>query len=145
MANPYYTSHYVYREFVYNTKIMLPRHYNLGDIICYGYNCNQTQELFHFFKELYKNDGLHVETGIGYFNTYADFRAFESYHCYSYALGAQDQASPKFSDRIIPNYFDDNDFRYSPEEKEDYFVFMGRMHRHTKGSELAIQIAQKCT
>ena len=31
-------------------------------------------------------------------------------------------------DVVIPNYFDLNDFTYAPEEKEDYFLFLGRVY-----------------
>ena len=105
-------------------------------------------------KSIY-NDIFHVETGIGYFNTYADFRAFESYHCHSYVMGHNNKSgkrpyggtspgAPSFSDWVIPNYFEEGDFDFSPNDKEDYFVYLGRMHRWTKGTEIAMQVSEKC-
>lgn len=86
---------------------------------------------------------LVVEPGVGYPDgAFAKFRAYESYaimHAY------QGQAKIKFSsnnfwhDAVIPNSFDLNDFKFSP-NKENYFLFLGRVS-DAKGVHIAAQIS----
>ena len=74
-----------------------------------------------------------VEPGIGYTHTYAPYKVFESYaiyHAYLTLAKAEScfvQPSEYERDAIIPNYFDPKDFDFTPELKEDYFLFVGRI------------------
>jgi glycosyltransferase involved in cell wall biosynthesis len=43
---------------------------------------------------------------------------------------------------VIPNYFDLDDFEYKPEEKEDYFLFLGRVYEG-KGTHIAIETTRE--
>ena len=43
---------------------------------------------------------------------------------------------------VIPNYFDLDDFEFRPEEKEDYFLYMGRVYEG-KGTNVAIEVTGK--
>lgn len=66
-----------------------------------------------------------VEYGVGYYGVFAKYRVFESYahmHCVYGKVGQWGQCY----DEVIPNYFDPMDFPFS-EEKEDYFLFVGRL------------------
>ena len=94
------------------------------------------------------NSLIIVEPGIGYKDTFCSFRVFESYNWMSYVYG-RGQMDPKegkrisqedgrFFDAVIPNYFDPKDFDYS-EEKEDYFLYLGRMVER-KGIQVVIDV-----
>ena len=88
-----------------------------------------TMGLYH--KPIADEVGLYltIESGIGYFGSYCNFRAFESAFMESYTYGAENGKNcpdGKFYDRIIPNYFVDSEFEFS-EEKEDYYLYIGRI------------------
>lgn len=85
---------------------------------------------------------LTCESGIGYFKSFAPFRAFESEFIKNYTYGAENGKHvllPTPNDRVIPNYFDPNDFEYR-ESKEDFFLFMGRII-YAKGITIAVKVA----
>ena len=88
-------------------------------------------------------DLITVEPGIGYAGGHwARFKIFESYamlHAY-YGLEGVGMCKNNFYDVVIPNYFDPDDFTYS-EEKEDYFLFLGRVYEG-KGIHVAIQVTE---
>ena len=90
-------------------------------------------------------DLICVEPGIGYAGGHwARFKIFESYaimHAY-YGLEAVGMCKNNFYDVVIPNYFDPDDFTFKPEEKEDYFLFLGRVYEG-KGIHVAIQASEK--
>lgn len=86
------------------------------------------------------NISLTVEAGIGYKDTFAPFRVFESYAWLHYIYGLQKQGDGKNYDCVIPNYFDPNDFEYS-DQKQPYMLYIGRMI-HRKGVEIAMQLAE---
>lgn len=84
---------------------------------------------------------LTIESGIGYNDTFAEFKVFESSAWMHTIYGRAGQENGKNYDCIIPNFFDVDDFEYS-EEKEDYILFLGRLI-HRKGIEIAIQAAER--
>jgi len=71
-----------------------------------------------------------VELGIGYSGVFSGFRIFESYAwmhtIYGASTGNASATDGKFYDTVIPNYFNPDDFPFKS-EKEDYFLFVGRM------------------
>lgn len=72
---------------------------------------------------------LTVESGIGYRGSYCEFRSWESTYIQYFTYGSEhprESINGKYYDRVIPNYFDTKDF-YLSEEKDDYFLFMGRL------------------
>jgi len=73
---------------------------------------------------------LTCEPGIGYRGSVAsNFRAFESAYIQNFTYGSEhpfECINGSYYDRVIPNYFDDNDIEFSA-EKEDYYLFIGRM------------------
>ena len=88
-------------------------------------------------------DMICVEPGIGYAGGHwADYKVFESYAIYHAYYGLQSVGMCKQSwyDVVIPNYFDPDDFEYS-EEKDDYFLFLGRVYEG-KGIHVAIQVTK---
>lgn len=90
------------------------------------------------------NDLIVVEPGIGYAGGhFARWKIFESYaimHAY-YGLESVGTCKQDWYDVVIPNYFDPDDFVYS-KEKEDYFLFLGRVYEG-KGINIAIQVTEK--
>ncbi|MCK4814735.1 glycosyltransferase, partial [bacterium] len=78
---------------------------------------------------------LTVESGIGYTDTFAQFKVFESYAWMHYLYGRDKVADGKFYDCVIPNYFDPKDFAYR-NKKEDYFLYIGRLIKR-KGVKIA--------
>lgn len=90
------------------------------------------------------NDLIVVEPGIGYAGGhFARWKIFESYaimHAY-YGLESVGTCKQDWYDVVIPNYFDPDDFVYS-KEKEDYFLFLGRVYEG-KGINIATQVTEK--
>jgi glycosyltransferase involved in cell wall biosynthesis len=89
-------------------------------------------------------DLITVEPGIGYAGGHwARFKIFESYAIYHayYGLPAVGHCKQDWYDVVIPNYFDVADFDYKPEEKEDYFLYVGRVY-DGKGVNIAIQATE---
>jgi glycosyltransferase involved in cell wall biosynthesis len=82
---------------------------------------------------------LTCETGIGYRGSVKDWwRAFESSYIQNYTYGYEGQLeciNGSYYDRVIPNYFDENDIQFS-NAKKDYYLFIGRMIAR-KGIETA--------
>ena len=89
-------------------------------------------------------DLICVEPGIGYAGGHwARWKIFESYAVYHayYGLESVGTCKQDWYDVVIPNYFDPDDFEYTPEEKEDYFLFLGRVYEG-KGVNIAVQATQ---
>ena len=89
-------------------------------------------------------DMIVVEPGIGYASGhFAPYKVFESYALYHAVLGAdaaETCGKMSWTDTVIPNYFDNDDFTYS-DEKEDYILFLGRVY-NGKGIDKAIKATQ---
>ena len=88
-------------------------------------------------------DMIVVEPGIGYAGGHwARWKIFESYAIYHayYGLDAVGTCKQDWYDAVIPNYFDTDDFEFK-EEKQDYFLFLGRVYQG-KGIQVAIQATE---
>ena len=89
-------------------------------------------------------DMICVEPGIGYagghFARWKIFESYAIYHAY-YGLTAVGTCKQDWYDAVIPNYFDPDDFTYN-ENKEDYFLFLGRVYSG-KGTHIAIQATER--
>ena len=90
------------------------------------------------------HDLICVEPGIGYSSGHwARWKIFESYallHAYL-GINAVTKCIPEWYNTVVPNYFDLDDFEYS-EEKDDYFLFLGRVY-DGKGIHVAIELTEK--
>jgi glycosyltransferase involved in cell wall biosynthesis len=94
--------------------------------------------------DAHEHDMIVVEPGIGYAGGHwARWKIWESYaimHAY-YGMQGVGNCKQDWYDVVIPNYFDLDDFEYS-EQKEDYFLFLGRVYEG-KGVHVAIQVTEK--
>jgi len=87
---------------------------------------------------------LTCEPGIGYRGSYGKYRAFESSYIQNFTYGSQNpfkSINGNFYDRVIPNYFDLNDFEFSA-EKDNYFLFIGRLVTR-KGLRIAHLVSEE--
>lgn len=84
---------------------------------------------------------LTCETGIGYRGSVKEwYRAFESAYIQNFSYGSENpwaSLSGSYYDRVIPNYFDPDDVKFS-DKKGDYYLFIGRMIKR-KGVITAIE------
>lgn len=91
------------------------------------------------------NDLIVVEPGIGYAGGHwARWKVFESYaifHSYC-GMNAVGTCNQDWYNVVIPNYFDLEDFKFDPENKEDYFLYMGRVYEG-KGTHIAIDVTRE--
>lgn len=73
---------------------------------------------------------LNLEPGIGYRGSKEGmFRAFESSYIQNFTYGSEHpfaSMNGSYYDRVIPNYFDPDDVKYSA-KKKDYYLFVGRL------------------
>ena len=73
---------------------------------------------------------LTCESGIGYRGTCKSmYRCFESPYIQNFSYGSDNpyaSMNGSYYDRVIPNYFDPNDIKFS-DKKGDYYLFIGRL------------------
>lgn len=81
-----------------------------------------------------------VEFAVGYEGIASKYRVFESYPWMHYVYGLKRINFNIQNDVVIPNYFDVEDFEFSP-VKDNYFLFMSRPVKG-KGIEIAKRIAK---
>lgn len=126
------TGNELYRIFNERLKIQLARNLDTHDIIClpFGYAHEAAISTFGNPK---------VETGIGYPNSYQDFRIFESNAWYHYEIGREGKSGHDYN-WVIPNYFkvDDWDFNPTPEK---YVAYFGRLSS-IKGVHIVVEMAK---
>ena len=152
---------YIYKMFNLRTEHELRKRFKPGDIICYTFGPGQ-HKLYNNMQDL---KGIHMESGIGYYNPYMKYKVFESPSLMNFNYGIYEQkyqsvkhitdeeekkkidwnthihhSHMQWQDTVIPNsfYLDEFDFRT---EKEDYLFFMGRI-MPGKGVEEAMRIAE---
>lgn len=88
---------------------------------------------------------LTCEPGIGYRGSWpGNLRAFESAYLQNFTYGSEHPRKSidgKYLDRVIPNYFEEEDFHFQP-EKDDYCFYIGRMITR-KGVWTAVRATEK--
>lgn len=109
------------------------------DIICVVGSCHARPMMAVFPNHLV------VEFGIGYESTAARFRVWESYAwmhaCAGAAAGRSGAADGAFFDTVVPGYLDTAEFDWT-DEKDDYYVFVGRMIER-KGVHIAAETCKR--
>jgi glycosyltransferase involved in cell wall biosynthesis len=88
-------------------------------------------------------DLICIETGIGYPTAFARWRVYESHAIMNAMYGAESisQLKQDWYWRVIPNYFDPEDFVFST-AKEPYALFLGRIYTG-KGVDIAIEATRR--
>jgi len=84
---------------------------------------------------------ISTEWTIGYTGTFSKYRVFESYPHMAYCSGLANDDNGSFFDTVIPNFFDPDEFS-TQEEKDDYFLFIGRLIPR-KGPEIAVEVTKR--
>ena len=83
-----------------------------------------------------------IESGIGYLNTWAKFRVFESYAWMHMLYGKEGRFDGNaWYDAVIPNAFNPDHFSFK-ETPEGYFLYLGRLNPD-KGVAVACDIAKR--
>lgn len=88
----------------------------------------------------YNSHLLPCEPGIGYEGVFTAFCAFESY-AWQHHIYAKYGWDGRWFDRVIPNYFDTNEFPFLNEGDGDHLLFVGRVVQR-KGLQAAMDIAR---
>ena len=113
----------VYNEFRTRAIAEIEKRKKPGDIILPFWGCDH-REICEAHPDL-----ITIEPGIGYAGSFADIRAYESYGWMNCQLNEYDE--PKWYHRIIPPFFDIDDFNpsipYAERIKNPYFVYLGRI------------------
>jgi len=83
-----------------------------------------------------------AEWAVGYHGIFAQHRAFESSAWMHYIYGQRNIVNGHFYDRVIPNFFDPQDFPRCGKGDGGYLLFLGRLVSR-KGLHVAAQIAER--
>ena len=151
---------YIYKLFDLNTEFEIRKRFKPGDIICYTFGPGQRR----LYQNLQDLKGIHMESGIGYYNPYMKYKVFESPSLMNFNYGLYEEKYQRvrhitdedekkkidwnthvhhswmqWQDTVIPNSFDLDDFDFRV-QKEDYLFYMGRV-MPGKGVEEAMRIA----
>ena len=121
---------------VFNTRVVeeVSKRKKKGDLLLVFWAASDNAA-----KEINKdNDILVVEPGIGCAYAFAPFRCYESYPLKAAFMGTDkvSKCNPEWFWRVVPNYFDLNDFESKP-KREPYAVALGRIGSN-KGTHIAI-------
>lgn len=107
---------------------------NVGpfDIIClpFGHSHEDAVRIFPQHK---------VETGIGYPYAYQPYRVYESHAWYHYHMGKEQRHGSDYH-WVIPNYFDIDDWTFTP-YPDKYLLYFGRIMEN-KGLNIVWEIAK---
>jgi glycosyltransferase involved in cell wall biosynthesis len=126
----------LYKEFNRRLRIELIKNYRSKstDIVCITFGPSHEDALRNL-------DVVCIETGIGYPNSYKDFRIFESY---AKMHASYEQFGQPFTNHwfVIPNYFDTNEFPLSLTPKKHRVGYFGRILPE-KGCYIIGEIAKK--
>lgn len=89
--------------------------------------------------------GFHIETGIGYNDTFARFRVYESYAWMHYHQGKERRGGDAY-EWVVPNYFDLDEWPLGTPRPidfgDDYLLFFGRIVAD-KGMAVVKAIAER--
>ena len=126
------TGNELYTVFNDRLKIQLRRNLDTHDIICLPFGYAHQSAIAEF-------PHVAVETGIGYPNSYKDFRIFESNAWYHYEIGRTNKSGHDYN-WVIPNYFKIDDWKFNA-TPENYIAYFGRLS-HIKGVNIVAEVAK---
>ena len=122
----------LFLEFNARLRPLLHRAAKPGDVICLPFGYAHQQAI----------DGLArpiLETGIGYPETFAPYKVFESQAWYHWHCGRDNRHGHDYN-WVIPNYFDISEWTLRP-DKGAYLLFFGRICE-VKGLRTVLEIAK---
>lgn len=124
----------LYKTFNKRLKKQLAQHIvNERDIICLPFGLAHEPAVRDF-------SNPKVETGIGYPDSFGEFRIFESNAWYNYTMGVEQRNGNDYF-WVIPNYYDISEWDFNP-SPEDYIAYFGRLDR-IKGVHIVTEIAKR--
>lgn len=134
-----------YEAFRRNTRAALMRRAEPGDVVCATFGMNHQP----IIADLPDWCGLiPVESGIGYYETFAQHRVFESYTWQALIYGKEGKHNtPSLYDAVIANAYDLDDypspypFKDADKPAGDYFLFVARPNQD-KGLSIAVDAAR---
>ena len=90
------------------------------------------------------NNMIVVESGIGYDETFAEHRVFESYAWMHFTYGKEKRSlAPVWYDAVIPNYLDMDDYKFvTIGERQDYAIMVSRQIP-LKGVQIASDVCRR--
>src|SRR5579875_584987 len=124
-----------WRQFHERLITILKQNVKDKDIIAHSLGRSH-QELIIIFQ-----NNIHIETGVGYLDSFAEFRVFVSWAWYHWTLGKQNELKGKNLWFVIPIYYDLQDWEVNVNHG-DYILYFGRLILD-KGLITIIQIADK--
>lgn len=123
-------------EFINNSILEMNKRKQLDDFLICSYGIGH-KPVADGVKDM-----IVVELGIGYSNSFAPYRIFESYSWMHYTYGKEGKLNGINNyDAVIPNYYDLDDYVFE-EEKDDYYFFIARPITE-KGLNVAIKTVEK--
>ena len=122
----------IYKEFNKRLKEKLSNNLEEDDIICCPFGFGHEEAIKDF-------QNIKVETGIGYDESYLDFRIFETNSWYQYTAGKQNVNGGHYW-FVIPNYFDVSEWDLKENPKHE-LVYLGRIC-DIKGLVIITEIAK---
>lgn len=126
------TGNELYKVFNERLKYQLSKNLDTNDIICLPFGFAHEEAIKDF-------PNAAVETGIGYPNSYKDFRVFESNAWYHYEMGRQNKSGHDYN-WVIPNYFKIDDWDFNP-TPDGYIAYFGRLG-DIKGLHIVREVAK---
>jgi glycosyltransferase involved in cell wall biosynthesis len=131
----------LYTAFNEKLAIELEKYVDPGDIICLPFGRAHVQAL----SGPRCQSAYWVETGIGYRNSFAKFRVFESDAWLNLTAGRENPDGVVMGNDYwwtIPNYYDENEWPLAEEFDDHSIVFLGRLNED-KGLRIIDEVAKR--
>ena len=126
----------LYKSFNHRVKVLLEKYVKPGDAICLPFGHGHYSAVYDFWQ---KGEAYVVETGIGYPDSFSQFRVFESNAWYHHELGRSGKTGDDYW-TVIPNYFDTKEWDFNPNPQK-FVVYFGRI-AELKGLEIVREFAR---
>jgi glycosyltransferase involved in cell wall biosynthesis len=123
----------IHKNFSERLEVAIKRNWETLDIVCHIFGHPHAD----LSSKLEK--GIHVETGIGYPQTWSQYRVFESQAWRHYHAGKDKRGGTNY-EWVVPNYYKSTDWPLN-ENPEGYLLFAGRIC-DVKGIATIVEIAK---
>jgi len=126
----------LYKTFNRRLPYLLDKYIESGDAICLPFGHGHSEAIRD---HAFKGEVFVVESGIGYPDSFSQFRVFESFAWYHHELGRAGITGNDYW-TVIPNYFDSRDWDFN-DNPQNFVVYFGRID-HIKGLEIVREFAR---